>query len=313
MLDVRYALKLSRKQNERIGISEELRGWSWDQPPVEPPVRGVELSVSDVASRYCRSMRDIYLRFVLGIKAKPTSRMVEGRVYHEVLRSVVEEMKKIAYGCSLVEGYEVLAKIMESSEQKVSELIVKILNTENLRLDDDSYRKIFDKGLKLWRFLALKYAASIDHVRSRHDGSSIDSIISQAIPQVAEYKVDGTPLGLSKSLSVDVFMPTYMVVDYKTGSRKNFHKLSTTGYALALEAELEVEVNAGATTYIWFNSKNLPRVRVEYHFIGDELRREFLETRDMLLEIIEHSRDPGLPSKCYSFCPYKSFCREGRE
>ena len=166
MLDVRYALKLSRKQNERIGVSEELRGWNWDQPPVEPPIRRVELSVSDIANRYCGSMRDVYLRFVLGIKAKPTPRMIEGRVYHEILRTVVEEMKKIAYGGCLIEGYEVLASVMDNAEKKISELIVKIFDSENLKLNDENYRKIFNKGLRLWRFLALKYAANIDHVLS---------------------------------------------------------------------------------------------------------------------------------------------------
>jgi len=308
LLDTKYALKLCRKQNERVGISEELRGWSWDQPPVEPPIRGIELGVSDIASRYCASMRDIYLRYVLGVKAKPTLRMLEGKVYHEILRFAVEKVKKIVYTHNIIEGFPILKKASENIDEEIEKLIAEIFNANDMELNNSEFSRIFEKSLKLWRFLILKYAASVDNVRSKYENLSFDSLISQAIPQVAEYKIDGSRLGLSRNLSIDVFLPTYMVVDYKTGSRKHFHKLATTGYALVLEAELEVEVNVGAIIYIWFNGDNLPFLRTEYYYIGDEHRREFLETRDALIEIIEHSRDPGMPVRCYPYCPYRKIC-----
>ena len=308
MLDTKYALQLSRVYGERVGISEELRGWSWSQPPVEPPVRGVYLSVSEIAGRYCPSMRDLYLRHVRGLRPAPTPRMVEGRVYHRVMQVVVEELKRIVYGRGILEGSEVFLELIEGFDKRVEDIVYASFVEEGLEVGERTLRDIVWRAKKLWRFLSLVYSSRIDEERSRFGGSSIDSIVARAVPHVAEYRVDGTKIGLSPSLSIDVFMPSYMVVDYKTGARRYFHRVCSAGYALALEAELGVEVNMGAIIYIHFGNDKLPRVSVDYHYIGDELRREFLELRDEAFEIVEHGRDPGRAPKCYQYCSFREVC-----
>ncbi|RLJ01222.1 MAG: type I-A CRISPR-associated protein Cas4/Csa1 [Candidatus Aenigmatarchaeota archaeon] len=309
MIKSSYVLRLARRYREHVGISEELRGWNWDSPPVEPPVRELGLAISDIAGRYCPSMRDMFVKYVLGFSPRPNMRMLVGRVYHQVMQDCVETVKKFIYENSVVDGHTIYTGVIKELEDRIRNLVERELLLCSDEIDDLFVRKVVERALNLWRFLALKYSSAIDELRSSHKGIGLDSLVSRAIPQVAEYRVDGTRLGLSSNLSVDVFAPTYMVIEYKTGAKKEFHRLATTGYALALESELEVEVNMGVILYIWFDERNLPLISYDYHFIGDELRRRFLDTRDEIMEIIEHARDPGIPPSCYKWCPYLGVCK----
>lgn len=308
MLDLKYALKIGRRDAERVGVSEELRGWSWDKPPVEPAIPGFSLGVSEVAGGFCGSMRDIYLRHVVGARAKPSPRMAEGRLYHEVMRWVVEVFKKAIYSRGLVDGYSVFEEVSSRGPRFVADLASKVFSEAGL--GEPSMRTV-ERGVRLWRYLALRMSAALDDERSKHPGIFVDSLVTKAVPQVAEYRVDGSRIGLSRELSVDVFMPTYMVVDYKTGRRRDSYRLALAGYALALESELEVPVNVGALIYVWFDDAGLPIVRSEYYFIGDELRRDFLDRRDAALEIVYHGRDPGKAPRCSRWCPYAEYCGVG--
>lgn len=134
-------------------------------------------------------------------------------------------------------------------------------------------------------------------------------MVNLAIVGVVERKVDGSFLGLSQELSVDSLSPTNVVFELKTGAPKPFHKLAIAGYALALEACEGVPVDYGLLVYLSFsNSRRVPHISTTPVFVGDELRREFLEQRDSALEMLYSGRDPGLASSCPSTCPYREVC-----
>ncbi|MEM3573767.1 MAG: CRISPR-associated protein Cas4, partial [Nitrososphaeria archaeon] len=78
--DLDKKFKILRTELQRLGISEELRGWSWQSPPVEPPSRSLFFGVGDLAARYCKTLRDIYLKRVENIKPPPNLKMFEGIV-----------------------------------------------------------------------------------------------------------------------------------------------------------------------------------------------------------------------------------------
>jgi CRISPR-associated protein Csa1 len=44
------------------------------------------------------------------------------------------------------------------------------------------------------------------------------------------------------------------------------------------------------------------------YFIGDELRREFIEMRDEAINVIHNNMDPGKPPTCPSYCIYYNVC-----
>ncbi|MEM1888409.1 MAG: CRISPR-associated protein Cas4 [Pyrobaculum sp.] len=50
----------------RVDVSEELRGWRWDSPPVAPPPVGVRISLSELGGGLCETRRDVYLKRVAG-------------------------------------------------------------------------------------------------------------------------------------------------------------------------------------------------------------------------------------------------------
>jgi len=45
--------------------------------------------------------------------------------------------------------------------------------------------------------------------------------------------------------------------------------------------------------------------------VGDELRREFIEVRDEIAELVDSGIDPGKPNQCPKFCSYYGVCNEG--
>ena len=52
-------------------VDPELRGWSWDRLPLKPRAY-LNLGVSEIASKYCETRRDIWLRRKTGARAEPT-------------------------------------------------------------------------------------------------------------------------------------------------------------------------------------------------------------------------------------------------
>jgi len=306
------ALKRVNLLVSRVGVSSELRGWCWDRPPVEPPVHGVYLPIYELANRYCESMRDIYLRYVEGVEVKPNVAMVEGRVYHEVVKSVLTLAKKVVYGLDIVEGFRLLQIMSSRRKSYLNGILKSCLKPIDASDVESEVARLKARACNLWNYLTLYVSSNLDLVRSRYRTIELDSLVALAIPHIVEFKVDGTLLGLSRELSVDVFNPQNVVLEIKTGRRMSFHRFVVGGYALALESANEVPVNLGAVMYIHFDQRNLPVVTLNYHFIGDEIRRDFLELRDTALEIIYNERDPGLPPKCYKYCVYRDYCRGRR-
>ncbi|MCD6368672.1 MAG: type I-A CRISPR-associated protein Cas4/Csa1 [Thermoproteales archaeon] len=303
--DLDKVLRQARVFLEKVGLSEELRGWRWDTPPVEPPIRGISVSVSEVSGRYCESMRDIYLKYVEGVEAKPTLVMREGKVYHRILEEVLTRVKSIVYGHGIIEGAGIFSLLLEQRNRCIENIIKQEIGPID---SEKSIENVVKKASKLWNYLSLKYSAAIDNSRASHRKIGLDALVAMSVPQIVEYRVDGSPLGLSSELSVDVFQPSSIVFEVKTGRKRWFHKLATTGYAMAFEASRELPINIGVVMYMHFDERGLPQIKMDYHMIDDEWRRRFLETRDTILEIITNERDPGKPPRCYEYCPLKEYC-----
>ena len=163
---------------------------------------------------------------------------------------------------------------------------------------------------KLWSFEVSRIVSSIFAYLGKYRYLSEDSLINHALPFVVEHKLDGQYLGLSSNLSADAInMGGMLICDLKTGPKKDFHRLSSTGYALVYESLYEVSINIGCTVYLSF-PKNHPTPHIERDFfiISDELRQWFIEERDQMQDMIFYERDPGrceVPGKCR----YKEHCR----
>lgn len=309
-LDLDRRMHVLRKELAERRVSEELRGWSFHSPPVQPVGAGLLFGVGELASRYCPTMRDVWLKRVAGVKPPPNVKMIRGIAYHGVVHRSTEMVKRAVYEMAEVSGSE-LVELLLREQEKVANAAVYDAETSIAPLEDEVRVRLVEECRDLFRFLAVQAGAKLDVAISKYPHSDRDGLLSVAIPPVTERKVDGSLVGLAHELSVDIYTPFNAIADLKTGEIRKFHPYTAAGYALAVEAEEGVEVNYGFIIYLRMEGK-VPRIRFRYFLVGDELRREFLEIRDEAYEIVSSGRDPGMPAKCPEYCPYYPVCRGGK-
>ena len=308
-LDLDRRMQVLRKEIAERGISEELRGWNFHSPPVQPVGPGLLFGVGELASRYCPTMRDIWLKRVARVKPPPNVKMVRGIAYHEVVHRTTEMVKRAVYEAIEVTGSNLVELLLEEQE-RVANAAVYEAEISIAPLEDEVRAKLVDECRDLFRFLVVQAGAKLDTAISKYPHSDRDGLLSVAIPPVTERKVDGSLVGLAHELSVDIYTPFNAIADLKTGEVRKFHPYTAAGYALAVEAEEGVEVNYGFIIYLRMEGR-VPRIRYRYFLVGDELRREFLDIRDEAYEIVSSGKDPGMPARCPDYCPYYPVCRGG--
>jgi len=278
-----------------------IRGWDWDSKPVRSPIN-LGLGVSELSNRYCESMRDIYLRRILKVKPKISPAAYRGILYHETISRAITDSKRFIFEKDMVPGYEIVEELLSKAD-----LVIKEISTEigtNFELEG-AYNWL-DEAIKLYKYVILQVAASVDRVLSKHPWVDLDSLVAMAIPPVTERIVDGGLIGLSSQLRVDLYSEGNVVTDIKTGEPRPFHRLSPTGYALALEADQEIPIDFGVIAYVRVGK--WPTFRYDVFPISDELRLEFLTLRDEAIAIVENAEDPGKPANCPDSCPFKEVC-----
>ena len=305
-LDLDRRFRVLRGELAEVGIEEELRGWSFEGGLIRPS-SDILLGVSELASRYCPTMRDLYLRRILGVRPPPNVKMTRGIAFHEVCSRVVHEVKRMLFEePSGVPGFVIIDRLLPQGEMVVEGILLRA-EERTARLSPGDEEALRREALALYRFLVIQAAAKVDQALSKYPHATSDSIMNVAIPPIIERRVDGSLVGLSRELSVDIYTPYNAVADLKTGEVRDFHPYTVTGYALALEAEDGIPINYGIITYVRV-VRGVPRFRIRCFLVGNELRREFLELRDEAYTLLEVGRDPGKPPRCPGYCPYYKVC-----
>ncbi|WP_016732173.1 type I-A CRISPR-associated protein Cas4/Csa1 [Saccharolobus islandicus] len=258
-------------------IEEELRGWNYHMPPIKPR-RYLGLSMSDVAYKYCETKRDVYLRKVLKVQGEQRTPLILGQVIHEIVRNVSNEVVKL-----LSSGYKpwnVLEMLFRNNK-----IVRSICSQQFIKYCEEVYK-----------------AYALDLLSDFSDSTSF-------IPVISEFKVDGSPLGLSSRLSVDAIMQLSLVVEMKVGNVQEFHKLALAGYAMALESALELPIDFGALIYVNGITANSPEFKVEVFYVSPDMRKEFLDARDEVIDMVSQEKDPGMPVSCSPSCPFLNYCK----
>ena len=285
-------LPKSREQD----VAEELRGWNWHQPPLEP-VYEISLPLYQVAGKYCSSGRDVYLNRVEKRKSEANDAMQLGSLFHEFIVYILVRTKKLIY------QYELNTELVFQELKKVlSEFL------ERKAFFQEKIPGVKDKIEQLYNYEYYRITSRIQEILSRQPYIGEDSLVAQVVPLVLEQKLDGSLLGLSSNLSSDAFVFSEpMIVDLKFGGPQNFHRLTTTGYALVMESIYEYPVNIGCIVYGQFKNGRL-YIQKDFHIINDELRQWFIEERDEKMRIVYDEIDPGIADNCYETCPFYTFC-----
>lgn len=303
----KYVTKKLLLEARRDEVHPDLRGWNWSQPPLVTN-SSVRLGVSDIASLYCSSGRDLYLKRLSQVGFRSNEEMVEGLLLHRVVSEIFIRSKSILYEKHTISSTEFSEKIGEID-------VIREARGWGFLLDDSRKgtppltESMIEKARLLWNFERKRITFRIDDIRSRYPFCEADAFVFLVVPVVVEQRLNGMFLGLSQNLAVDGYIFSEgMVVDIKFDPvPRDFHRLTTTGYAMVMESLYEYPVDLGCIVYVRFKDGQV-RLSRDIHHISDELRQWFIEERDRKMRLIEEEIDPGLSADCYENCPYRKLC-----
>ncbi len=289
------------------GVAEELRGWNWHQPPLEP-VYEVLLPLYQIAGKYCNSGRDVFLNKVERYKGNPNMAMLLGLLFHSLIAFMLVRTKKLIYlhGTNI----EMIMQELKGAFKEFMESSADVYQQVSESADSQGGEMPTAKECleQLFNYEYFRITSRIQDILSRQPYIGEDSLAAQAVPFVLEQNLDGSFLGLSSNLHADAYVFSEpMIVDLKFGPRESFHRLTTTGYALVMEALYDYPINVGCIVYGEFKKGRL-HIQKDFHIINDELRQWFIEERDDKMRIVYNEIDPGKANNCDERCPYFTFC-----
>ncbi|MGB9629721.1 MAG: type I-A CRISPR-associated protein Cas4/Csa1, partial [Thermodesulfobacteriota bacterium] len=280
---------------------------NWAQPPLISIYKS-HLGISDIASLYCETGRDIYLKKVSRVGFRTNEAMVEGLLLHRIVSEVFTKAKILIYGNPSITSQEFINELGEIDIGPELEGWG-FREIGSIKGEHFLSQEIMNRAKLLWEFEKTRIAYRIDDIRSRYPYCEADSFVFLVLPVVVEQRLNGTFLGLSQNLAVDGYIFSQgMVADIKFDPlEREFHRLTTTGYAMVMESLYEFPVDIGCIIYVRFKDNQI-RIKREFHHISDELRQWFIEERDKKMRMVDDEMDPGKPGNCYDICPYLDVC-----
>ncbi len=261
-------------------IDESLRGWNWDRPPVKPRAY-LGLTVSEVAS-YCITRRDVWLRRIAKAIPEGNEVLKLGSLTHDVIHTTIEYVRKyVANDSDALSAYDdVVSGVLKAVTipEQISGWVVNLVKHIALQLLAEASWSAVGDGISPW------------------------------IPWISEVRVDGSLIGLSKNLRVDALTGSNIVVDFKLARPSENHKIAVAAYAMALESNLEVPIDYALIIYI-NGLEKAPRISIESIYLSSDVRKEFIDARDDIIDMIITEREPPKANTCSASCPFKNYCR----
>ncbi|MHC1593389.1 MAG: type I-A CRISPR-associated protein Cas4/Csa1 [Methermicoccaceae archaeon] len=282
-----YLLRKLRPAARERGVSEQMRGWSWDESPLRP-YYDVKLPMYVVCGKYCPTDRDVYLRCVLNERGTATPQVLMGAAMHKTVHA--------AYSC------------VKQGDQTSFEQWYESLSIDRSKEFSEHIRKCAEV---VWNHVSVNARSSVSSSLASQPYASSQDVLSTSLPFLVEHRITGELLGLSGVLSLDCY--DYMrsiVFDLKVGAKPStlpFHKLYPTGYAMVFESVYEVPVDIGCTVFLNFFGERMV-IQKELFHISDELRSWWVEERDRKAEIVAEGNDPGVASECRTPCMFEDLC-----
>ncbi len=286
-IESKYILKNLRPLSRKVGVSEELRGWSWDQSPLSP-YQPVLLPMYLICGNYCPTSRDVYLNRVEKKTGEWNHQLSLGRVIHDTVAWAFTISREGEFDRPFTEWY-----LSQQYEKYMS---------GNFPLIQAYAKNTYEYVISLTR-------SQFNTAMSLHPHSTKRDMLLTSIPFLVEHKINGELLGCSDILIIDCYDYLHNIIfDLKVGgSREETNRLQPTGYALVFESIYEIPVDIGGTVNIWFKDDRL-FVKKDLFHISDDLRSWWIELRDRKTELVYEERDPGLPPECPQSCIYRSIC-----
>jgi len=241
----------------------ELRGWSWDTPPVKPRAY-LGLGVSDIAYASECGFKSLWLKRG-GVKVEVGEHARIGLVIHEVFHVASSDLRSLL---PRLNPWDAVETLLRRAQARIS-----YISRERW-------------AVNLYKALVVSWAGEASSAKLYYGSPGLGFL-----PWLTEYKIDGSPLGLSKHLRVDAITEAGVVVEVKYGKPARWHYISLAGYAMALESFYEAPVDYGILLVVSINNGD-PLVSIEPVYISAEYRRRFLETRDDAIDVLLSNEEP---------------------
>lgn len=294
-------------------ISEELRGWSWREPPLLCAY-DVKLPISEVFSDACPTGRNVYMRYVLRCKPKPMPAVVEGYLVHAMISDFASSIKKCLLGevreplslwQSLMDNYHELA---EAWARRAAEEM-RGASPEEV----EAVRRKFGRWFRaLWIPLSFWICSEYSRAIAKNPFVKPETLLSKVAPAFLEFEVDGSLIGFSEIGRIDALAPFSVTADIKVGAPREIHRLAIAAYAMALESTFEAPIDVGILIYLQLvKGRSVVKASRKVFALTDELRVRAIEERDRKLRIVAEREDPGMPDRCPSHCGFLDACAEG--
>ena len=227
----------------RQPVANELRGWSWPEPPLRP-LTSVLVDLADLLGEEDEDAPE---------PASPCATAA--------LRAAVADGFVAAKWQIYAHGPECLPHLE------------RLRLAPALRPADDFLDAVRD-------FEARRLVERVSSALAQEPGIGADGLALLALPANVNVRVSGRAVGLHDHLTVDaVLFPEMVVCSLRLGSPEPRDRLTNTAYALALESRCGVPIELGCTVGVSFACGQLIVTR-DYHLIDDELRQVFIEERD---------------------------------
>jgi len=288
----------------RPDISDELRGWSWMQPPLLFPYDNIRLSVSETYSTFCPSGRDIYLKHVLHRKAQPTAEQLEGYLIHHILAKSITALKRHV-AAHPADSLDLFEKVLAEKEN-LRLTWANYLQSQDPRPGAETLMAKFETYFReVCVPLALESSSEYAKSLMSNPFATEETVLAKVAPFFTEFEVDGTPLGFSDICRIDYLTPFGLIVDVKTAYPNEMHSLAAAVYALIVEANFEIPIDYALLLYVWLQKGEHLRVTRRLIPVTEALRLKAIEIRDQKAKIVAEGFDPDPNEQCSPTCPYR--------
>jgi len=295
-----------RIQTSRIEVSEELRGWKYPDYPLRPPSSS-KISVGDLSLEFCQTSRLFFLRHVQKTKGVEKPLLARGRYVHSIFSTAITTAKRIILNESAKDG-SFFMKIFQEEGLRLKPALLREFDSLSRSEGKEKLERIFDR---IWGMAANTYSYQLDKTVTRSPYLSLDGIVSNVVPVLTEFPLDGTSLGFQRSVRVDALLLPSLLVEVKTREVKQEHKIGLAAYAMVFESIFNIPVDYALllNPRIDREARDL-KVYEELVPISDSLRTATIEKRDLALKIVDDGVDPGKPEYCDINCPYYEICNK---
>ncbi|MCF2137562.1 MAG: type I-A CRISPR-associated protein Cas4/Csa1 [Candidatus Thorarchaeota archaeon] len=305
LLSSQFKHKLQRRRLEGTNsvsrVDERLRGGAWRVYPLRTS-DPITIPVSDISERYCETMRNIFIRHVMGIEPTITGNEYDNFVVNEVITRAYEYAKRELYNRGAMKGIELKDRL----DLYYNEII------DSLKSYDWNEEESLDTRLDwiraVWNKITDQIESAIDNVLEEQPQVGADALVNAALPIIISDHFAGIQMGLTESFSSYIWMPEHAVINLRMGKKRLYHRLATVASAIFAEKLYDCPIDIGCIVYAKFNGTEDFKIKYETFNIGDLSRREFIDIRNKALHIIRQREDPGIATFCLSECPYYHVC-----